>query len=680
MASEAARSRLQRPAAEHSEEAAPTPSCCSGSSRRAPKVQAKGSSLFGSNGRITRVMEFIPFVNNGLQMLHRTVGNRDALERARCRNPIGAHGFLTKAGERIPVLADGIRALHKMHGQAEAAERSRAFSLEKLLSQDGAVNKVAKLLPGSNLVSAAVLELYGNHDEAMRALDIVRQWQEAGQADGALAKIAETIPGVDIIAFALHMNAGCYAQALRSITRTRWVDVTASKICFDFDLRSLRQFHVMSISAKDFDLRPTASTIGGGLVDICRNLLEVDDKGAQRHFRQGRSSITTSLRTRAQDSVRLGINDCLTDLVRYQLDQAQVKAFLEDSRRLANASLREYRAASSFLMRLVLPEELPPLSTKMVKVVQRALSDLKGEHKPFRKPTAAALSSRGRALPKDEPRIDVATFSSCLSMVGFLTAGAHVAAAICGTMGCFSGLAQMSRAVRRRTDVLVPALNESNTKAWRAVSRQPEPLVPTGPKRSQKKIPRPDRPNPARSTETTIIGLVIELPRADTVAFSRDLRTYLIKQTLCSKPLGAVLAWLECPLCTCFSGLVSPQLSAIPMAFDLEMPEMLLGAGEGALWMPRFRYLLQLELNFESTFGPLIVSKASVAIPDEQLEKVLEVLTVQLEGVDIRSLDQRFGGFPEPILTALDLRLSWPQPDRMTLELQRLKSRLHLPP
>ena len=43
-----------------------------------------------------------------------------------------------------------------------AAERARGYSLERLLSRDGPITRVAELVPGSNLLAAGVHILNGD--------------------------------------------------------------------------------------------------------------------------------------------------------------------------------------------------------------------------------------------------------------------------------------------------------------------------------------------------------------------------------------------------------------------------------------------------------------------------------------------------------------------------------------
>jgi len=114
------------------------------------------------------------------------------------------------------------------------------------------------LLPGSNLVAAAVHEARGDRSEAERALNLLKNWRQLGSADGPLSRIAELLPGVDIVAFGLHINGGHYAQALRSIAKTRWVDITATSVTARATVESVQELGLVDLDTHEFALHPMA--------------------------------------------------------------------------------------------------------------------------------------------------------------------------------------------------------------------------------------------------------------------------------------------------------------------------------------------------------------------------------------------------------------------------------------
>ncbi|CAE7314729.1 RABA2A [Symbiodinium sp. KB8] len=197
-------------------------------------------------------------------------------------NPLGPNGFLIKAGEHLPLVADGLRCYHKFKGQIEAEERARAFSLQRYLAKDGALVKVAELLPGSNLIASAMLDLRGHHQEAQEALNLLKNWRQCGSPDGPLAKVAEMLPGVDVIAFGIHVQSGNFAQALRSISKTRWTTITGESIVLTMMAETLHEWTLTDLEVVKLDIDPVASFMYGGLLDVVTLLIEVNSQGQQR--------------------------------------------------------------------------------------------------------------------------------------------------------------------------------------------------------------------------------------------------------------------------------------------------------------------------------------------------------------------------------------------------------------
>eukprot|EP00439_Symbiodinium_sp_Y106_P031742 s6088_g3.t2 len=197
-------------------------------------------------------------------------------------NPLGPNGFLIKAGEHLPLVADGLRCYHKFKGQIEAEERARAFSLQRYLAKDGALVKVAELLPGSNLIASAMLDLRGHHQEAQEALNLLKNWRQCGSPDGPLAKVAEMLPGVDVIAFGIHVQSGNFAQALRSISKTRWTTITGESIVLTMMAETLHDWTITDLEVVKLDIDPVASFMYGGLLDVVTLLIEVNSQGQQR--------------------------------------------------------------------------------------------------------------------------------------------------------------------------------------------------------------------------------------------------------------------------------------------------------------------------------------------------------------------------------------------------------------
>ena len=125
----------------------------------------------------THAAEYVPVINSIVQAVHQAGEDEESLQRARERNPIGSHGYLTKALEHIPIVSDGMVALHRYQGDGVAAERARGYSLEKLLSRDGAFTRVAELLPGSNLLAAWMHKMNGDSETYRQKLNTLKMLQ-----------------------------------------------------------------------------------------------------------------------------------------------------------------------------------------------------------------------------------------------------------------------------------------------------------------------------------------------------------------------------------------------------------------------------------------------------------------------------------------------------------------------
>jgi len=231
------------------------------------------------------------------------------LARARERNPIGTHGIITQVVEHIPILSDGIHVAHKRQGQDLAAERARSYGLQKLLSKDGAITRVAELLPGSNLVAAAIHGMSGNRNEAIRALSLIESWEQATGPDGPFAKVAELVPGVDAVAFAVHVDSGHYAQALRSVTKTSWVNLEADVILLLVSCPSVPEIAASSLETTDLNIIPRHFSMLVGLSDLLTGLITVDRAGNQRVF--ATTKVDFSIRTRPGGAMELVRELCM---------------------------------------------------------------------------------------------------------------------------------------------------------------------------------------------------------------------------------------------------------------------------------------------------------------------------------------------------------------------------------
>lgn len=681
----------------------------------------------GADGAITRAAERIPLVNNVVQGVHRARGREHQLERARERNPLGTDGYITKFGEHIPVVADGIRAIHHIRGQSEAEERARAFSLSKMLSKDGAITKLAELLPVSNLLAAGVLELKGEREEAAKALDIKANWMEIGNADGALARVAELLPGVDIVAFGIMMNNGNYASALRTLTKTRWVDITADCVTVLVRAGKSADWLVLDIES-DLEVRPKAATLSGGLLDIFIHLLDFNSLNEKRWpWRRLRSRGAEEVRKRfgmrgVAQSVKLTkANEVLGLIVASITDRTP--ELLGWTIELANWSRNEWepKAASSRrimrAVRVLFPSmtnpPAPSAGASLIQAIQDSLAEVTAVHGPMPRRT---IEESSRERPKTwMPEACGAV--SCLSCFSMAACGVHA-----GPLACLTGCVAAATAAHRTVKAnLVRWLNSSNDAVWEWMSAPVVPLEQQSPPpevtnqsfvRTTKRHRSSPRPEPASASsgsrlkppaapelpsslsssssrprsgspssrqtsrqmsEVQPTGIIFEWPRDQVVPGSEHVRKYFLYEFLHRHWLGWLLWLFEHQLFLSFlndavDGQAVPLAIPIPLApgvySDLEM------------WLPEIRVMLILELRFTDQH---YITGVTVAVVDGLLDQVANTVKAQSLPKDLRELDARLADFMEPIELRFDVALSWPQDERLRLELRNVGTSLHLP-
>eukprot|EP00929_Paragymnodinium_shiwhaense_P077025 TRINITY_DN39642_c0_g1_i1.p1 TRINITY_DN39642_c0_g1~~TRINITY_DN39642_c0_g1_i1.p1 ORF type:complete len:846 (+),score=181.05 TRINITY_DN39642_c0_g1_i1:63-2600(+) len=452
--------------------------------------RARRADPLGRDGYVTQAAEHLPLVSNVVQGVHEWSGDQEARDRARRRNPLGSHGVITKTAEQIPIVADGIMAMHRLAGNHAAEERARAHSLQKLLGKDGAVFKVLELLPGSNLVAAAVHETSGNRDEAIRALTLLQNWKGIGSPDGALVKIAEQIPGVDIIAFWVLLQNKRYAHALRSITKTSWVDISVKSVVIVIDWRSPRELSVVGLHTEVIQVHPKAPSLIGGLIDIVGYMLE--NSSWPRRLKR-RSTICRLLPSQLQIKEKKDTGTQLRDTARQRLSdwvEDTVESFVDRLPEIAHRNavlayqrkLEEAPGLQGWLMRMLLPETLPEPHKQLQEALREAfLATEVRLTATIPPPQQLRSSSRAKQLLKDsQGQIADASTAACC---GGCLAGVGCGSCGCASLGCLAGCVAMYQQARRRlADTFVPWLNARNAGEWqRGSAPPPEPRMPPPP-------------------------------------------------------------------------------------------------------------------------------------------------------------------------------------------------------
>lgn len=569
---------------------------------------------------------------------------------------LGANSLLAKAGEHVPLLADGLVCLHKYRGQTEAEERARAFSLQKHLSKDGALTKLAELLPGSNLLAAAMLHIRGHHREAQEALNLLKNWRDCGSADGALAKVAEMLPGVDVIAFGVHVNAGNFAQALRSISKTQWTDVTGDVI-ISFDLATLHGFSVSDIQASNLEVIPVASFMYGGLLDIVTNLIEVNSRGQKRSrfLRAAAARSPTNPVHRVKETLLGCCNEALEDLTQETLPE-MIPELLDSAAMAATSYFQSQKGYMSFL----LPKALPAKPHELEKEFQRSLEKVTVCHK--------------RAIPVEVVRqkeigkfgsAEVIATSTCCLGLGLQSAGLACLA------GCFCGFSQLRRWLQRQ---FVPLVNSQNEQAWNDATKEPTQVFirRPSPMEAEKSESQPsDRRMP--------FALIAELRGEAAERLSAALGRYFCHEMPLMKLLGhrgfhLLRRWMMGLLTPCSDGF--DGVPVVPLVLHAEVGEGLYSICGQGLWLPSMSFALVLECHLSAE---PFVSTIQIVVTDDLVDQVLDVLQTGIRGIDLRQLDTRLGGFAEPINLHCKALLSWPQASSPRLDLRDIKIHLQLP-
>jgi len=586
-------------------------------------------------------------------------------------NPLGPNGFLIKAGEHLPLVADGLRCYHKFKGQIEAEERARAFSLQRYLAKDGALVKVAELLPGSNLIASAMLDLRGHHQEAQEALNLLKNWRQCGSPDGPLAKVAEMLPGVDVIAFGIHVQSGNFAQALRSISKTRWTTITGESIVLTMMAETLHDWTITDLEVVKLDIDPVASFMYGGLLDVVTLLIEVNSQGQQRSRARARRVRLNSPRLDgkphrglrnplywAKDRVVTICRDVVTTLLQDTLPE--MVPDMIDSAVAAINSLLPYYRSSWWPYRVFLPKAIGKPPPDLEKVLADRITHISLRHRTV----VPVRAVPARDLPCRRPGTDKALGALCCCAGGLAHSGWPLLAAC--ALGCASGFFQLSSWARRQ---FVPWINAHNEQAWLGATKEPKQLY----KRSS------SQGSCDRASARMPLAVVAELPGEDVEQLASILGDYFCKELPLTKLIGqSGMAWLNERLSRFLAASVDEQTSpaVLPVVLHAEVSEGLYKSLGETWWLPSFSFAVIFQCRLEAGMQ---VSAAQVVFTDETIDQVLDVLQTEIRDVDFRGMDPRLAGFAEPINLHFQAMLSWPLTSSPRLDIRNLKVHLSLP-
>jgi len=641
--------------------------------------RARKSDPLGRDGFFTHAAEYVPVINSIVQAVHQAGEDEESLQRARERNPIGSHGYLTKALEHIPIVSDGMVALHRYQGDGVAAERARGYSLEKLLSRDGAFTRVAELLPGSNLLAAWMHKMNGDSERMARALNLFESWGAVSNPDSGLWQMAELLPGADAVAFAVHLQGGHYAQALRSVTKTSWVNVNTGELILCIRCNSLAQLWCHKVEIHEVDVIPRQFSLVVGLSDLATNFLQIDQQGQRRHIRDpeaGEASHTTAMDL-SKELVKGVVDEILARRMAYFTRMVPTYAdwiveFLNDY------LLPKYREEST-TWQLLSPRLLPEVNDEEKQEAQAAFPSITVQHRLLDAPEPIRLKPR---------RMPVASascwsFAAAAGVCGLAKVGMGACAA-----GCIAGAAELAHSVVRN---MIESIGQGNTRRWfsMVVAEQPpqhfSPPAQSGGSSSDSGNVQgwddPSAESSESSPQTTLpAGGVLELPRAAVDRLSPHACNYLLRSVSSSrrkswrrafwKLLGR--RWL---LSTVHSAIDEPLPLVLPL--DLDPWEVELDGYSFPLKMPSMRFALVFHMEFSP--GSCRFVRAFAAFPDELILNLSRCLQEQMQHWDLREFDPRFAGFTQPARVGFDLDVQWTSDKELRFLAKKLNSRLDLP-
>jgi len=613
------------------------------------------SSTLGKDGVVTHVAERLPVVSNVAWAVHKVRGNSEQADRARDKNPLGTDGFMTRTAEMVPGVADALSLVHKYRGEDEAAERARGYSLMRNLGSDGGFTKTAELLPGSNLVVALMMEARGDHKEAKKALNLIHNWRNAGSADGAFMKLAEMFPGTDLLAFGRNLQNGDFARALRSICKTRFVDITASRVLARLEVATVGELSMRAFDIGDFAVHPVAGPLVGALMDLVGKLAE----SAEGVGGGVRKMLTDCVGADVGPVVCNNVNNSLTTTISTQLDNLP-QTFTQLIKGVGESLAAKRK--QGLLYRCVLPSQIPRLPEEFVYLLQDLvprISLMHGElpQVPMSRPRYRPTYQKG--LP------EYAGAVSCLSFTGCVGLGCHT-----GFLGCIAGcVAGISQGLRSLSAGFVPTVNKHNAASWEAAETPSTPM----------RRPSTDTMESIESRARQH-GIIVEVP--DVPELVDILTDYILRRMLptwrVGRICGRLLQSILPPIRAFLGDLIGDRSGTIQAVISVSVPGQRVSLNPvDTLRIPAIPLAIILDLHLTGSGPPL--SRVRVALADNIMGHVLETTVTQVCDFDLRNMDVRLKGFVEPLNLEFDLQVLWDTPSTPKVVVQNLHLRMRLP-
>lgn len=592
-----------------------------------------------------------------------------------------------------------------------------AVRKRRLLAKDGALTKVAELLPVSNMVAALLHASAGNMDEATRAMDLLQNWQDIGSPDGALTKLAEVFPGTDLVAFALHLRSGCFARALRAVTAEQTITVKVACASLLLDCSPFRSSTFLDISVTGLQVGPTRRSVAGALVDFLEDYLDTAGDGSWSRSSSERSigsggpeeaASSCSARAAAEPAAspggscssagsspggatawlgreRLGsLRRAAVERLEGLLSAAPAAAAgalprpLRTALASASARLAHVRRSAG-LAAWLLPEAAPEpsvaLEAELVDCVAQALRGLSVLHHdalPMVEPVAV------QAGPPAAGAGSVVLLVLFLAML--LLFGRLRAALLLCTVAAALKAAAPGRRLATFSARLAARLTVRNAGAWSEVTRPEARCAYGGCVRGGMAYGLGRGPaSPAWLVAPP--GLTVEAPAEVVERLAELARKYLLDEFL---PHGLLARLLE-PLLRLLVQCLLPGLASVPVVLPVRINEQTINESKVPRWpfqgkalqVPGLSLAVLLEVSLAPT-GPYVL-RARVLVLDSALAKITRALAAQASELDLRLCSRRLEDFPREVKCRFGLGLRWPEPHRLSIELRGLASTLSLP-
>jgi len=635
--------------------------------------RARQADPIGPNGFITHAAEHVPIVNSVVQAVHKAGDADEALQRARERDPIGSHGYLTKVFEHIPIVSDGMVAIHRYHGEDLAAERARGYSLARLLSKDGAITRMAELVPGTNVVAALAHSMNGDRERVERALNLGESWSSVSNPNSGLWQVAELVPGADAFAFAVHLQSGHYAQALRSVTKTSWVNVKTTEITFYIHCSAACEIWCEEVEILQVDVLPRQLSLVVGLSDLVTNFLQVDREGHRRPIKDP-EALREAQNMTAMDLTKELLKEIVDEKIVLRVNYliSMVPTYVDWLvEYLGDDLLPRYRK-ESLAWQLFAPARLPAASPEEKEELRQSCPTLSVRFRPLDAPDPIRLRPRGCASP-----------ASCLSLAA-LAAACGLGTKVGAVAGCFAGLAGAMELGRTAVRYAIDCVSADNERRWKTamVDPQPEQSVGSG-AASLSSLPGAGESSPAAEaagTSSSSRGLVIEIPRAEVDRLNPFACDY-VRRSVCPAQDGSCFCWCLQPLARrwLLSRVAEAVEDPLPLvlAADLDPWEAPLEGYSFDLKMPSMRFALVLHVDMSNANARFV--RAFAAFPEELTSNVVRCLQAQIREWDLREMDPRFASFTAPAHVDFEPDVSWSTPSLLRVTARNVSSRLDLP-